>query len=224
MLALQKIIKTDQKDRRNVVLENITFTVNKNEYLAIICDTSVARDALVKILTLIDVNYSGDYIYEDEPLHLKDEDDRKSFRKRHLGFVACNLNLIDELTVQENIQLPFFYSKKVARDLSRIDELLHQFNLVHRRNHYPKDLSNLNKMRVALAQALVLSPDVLIVDHQSNLLSPEECLEFDSLLSSLNNEGLTLIVTTQEEIPNCSFHRKIYLHEGKIVAGIPMKP
>lgn len=220
MLVLQKIIKTEKKGVRNTVLENITFSVNKNEYLAIICDTPEARNALVKILTLIDDDYSGDYVFENEFLNLKNKNDRKDFRRHHLGLVASSVNLIDELTVEENIRLPYFYSKKVNGMAERTAELVDEFNLAHRKNCYSKDLSSLTKMRVALAQALVLAPELLIINHQPNELSPEECLEFDALLSSLNNKGLTLIVVTQEEIPNCSFHRKIHLHGGKIVTGI----
>lgn len=215
MLVLKNIVKKSQGGKAHI-LDGLHLHLLKNEYVEIIYDNKTERDSLLKILAAIDLDYEGQYLLHNTDIKCLTEEERKQFRVKNIGLVIRKINLINELTVQENLELPFIYSDVAPATSRLVDEVLQRFNLTHKRSHYPQNLSPYLRLKTAIAQTLLSQPPVIIVEYDVNTLTSDDHLELTHLLYSLNEEGMSILSFIQEEHSTSLAHRKLFLHKGKI--------
>ena len=213
---LTKIFRTEEVE--TVALDGVCLSVEQGEFVAIMGPSGCGKSTLLNIMGLLDNPTSGSYILDGEEVgHLK-ESQRTSVRKGKIGFVFQSFNLIDELNVEENIELPLKYigvPQKERRE--RVVEILRRLELSHRAKHYPQQLSGGQQQRVAIARAVVMNPKLILADEPTGNLDSKNGLEVMQLLTQLNNEGTTIVMVTHSQRDAGFAQRIINLLEGQIV-------
>ena len=201
-----------------VALDGVCLSVEQGEFVAIMGPSGCGKSTLLNIMGLLDNPTSGSYILDGEEVgHLK-ESQRTSVRKGKIGFVFQSFNLIDELNVEENIELPLKYigvPQKERRE--RVVEILRRLELSHRAKHYPQQLSGGQQQRVAIARAVVMNPKLILADEPTGNLDSKNGLEVMQLLTQLNNEGTTIVMVTHSQRDAGFAQRIINLLDGQIV-------
>ncbi len=200
------------------VLNNISLKINKDEFIALIGPSESGKSSLIKILGLMDHSYDGSYTFEGNSMESGRASDIRKTRREAIGFITDKPNLLDELTVYENIELPLLYLKKShntrKQQIQKISELL---NIDHLKHHLPSELSVLQQHKIALARALVTNPRLLLADDPLKNLSPIESEEIMKILSTVNNEGTTVIVTAKPGQVESYASRIIHIQDGGII-------
>ena len=213
---LSKVFRTEEVE--TTALNNVSLEVKKGEFVAIMGPSGCGKSTLLNIIGLLDNPTDGKYYFDGEEVgHLK-EKQRTQVRKGNIGFVFQSFNLIDELNVYENVELPLIYLKKKAREKKEIvSHILDRMNISHRAKHFPQQLSGGQQQRVAIARAVVASPKLILADEPTGNLDSRNGTEVMNLLTELNQEGTTIIMVTHSQHDASYAHRVINLFDGQIV-------
>ena len=216
---LQKIFKTEEV--ATYALNDVSLEVKKGEFVAIMGPSGCGKSTLLNILGLLDNPTAGTYLLNGTDVsHLK-ERERTRLRKGVIGFVFQSFNLIDELNVYENIELPLLYMKVPARERrERVEAAMKRMDILHRRKHFPAQLSGGQQQRVAIARAVVAGPQLILADEPTGNLDSKNGREVMELLSELHRDGTTIVMVTHSQHDAGYAERIINLFDGQIVASI----
>ena len=213
---ITKIFRTENIE--TTALNGVSLEVKEGEFVAIMGPSGCGKSTLLSILGLLDNPDEGNYYLAGEEVgHLK-ERERTRFRKGRIGFVFQSFNLIDELTVEENVDLQLKYigiPRKQRKE--QVLEILRKVNLSHRAKHYPQQLSGGQQQRVAIARAVVGKPSLILADEPTGNLDSKNGLEVMELHAQLNAEGTTIVMVTHSQHDAAFANRTIYLHDGEVV-------
>ena len=200
-------------------LDDVSFEVEQGEFVAIMGPSGCGKSTLLNILGTLDSPTSGSYFFEGKQVDKMNENQLTALRKGNLGFIFQSFNLIDELTVYENVELPLVYlGMKPAIRKEKVKQVLEKVNLLHRANHFPQQLSGGQQQRVAIARAVVTDCKLLLADEPTGNLDSVNGVEVMELLRELNRQGTTIIIVTHSQRDATYAHRIIRLLDGKIVA------
>ena len=200
-------------------LNEVTLHVEQGEFVAIMGPSGCGKSTLLNILGTLDSPTSGSYYFEGKQVDKMNENQLTALRKNNLGFIFQSFNLIDELTVYENVELPLVYMGiKTAQRKEKVNKVLEKVNLLHRANHYPQQLSGGQQQRVAIARAVVTDCKLLLADEPTGNLDSVNGVEVMELLSELNRQGTTIIIVTHSQRDATYAHRIIRLLDGQIVS------
>ena len=200
-------------------LNEVTLHVEQGEFVAIMGPSGCGKSTLLNILGTLDSPTSGSYFFEGKQVDKMNENQLTALRKNNLGFIFQSFNLIDELTVYENVELPLVYMGiKTAQRKEKVNKVLEKVNLLHRANHYPQQLSGGKQQRVAIARAVVTDCKLLLADEPTGNLDSVNGVEVMELLSELNRQGTTIIIVTHSQRDATYAHRIIRLLDGQIVS------
>lgn len=200
-------------------LNEVTLHVEQGEFVAIMGPSGCGKSTLLNILGTFDSPTSGSYFFEGKQVDKMNENQLTALRKNNLGFIFQSFNLIDELTVYENVELPLVYMGiKTAQRKEKVNKVLEKVNLLHRANHYPQQLSGGQQQRVAIARAVVTDCKLLLADEPTGNLDSVNGVEVMELLSELNRQGTTIIIVTHSQRDATYAHRIIRLLDGQIVS------
>lgn len=215
-INLSKVYRTE--DVETTALNNVNIEIKEGEFVAIMGPSGCGKSTLLNIIGLLDNPTSGQYIVNGEDVSTHSEKQRALVRKSTIGFVFQSFNLIDELTVFENIELPLIYTGISAGERKKlVDEALERMNIVHRKNHYPQQLSGGQQQRVAVARAVVNKPKLILADEPTGNLDSTHGEEVMKLLSGLNTTGTTIVMVTHSNRDASFAHRTIRLLDGKVI-------
>lgn len=216
---LTKIFRTEEVE--TVALNGVSLEVKDGEFVAIMGPSGCGKSTLLNILGLLDNPNEGEYWLGEEEVSRLKEKDRTQYRKGRIGFVFQSFNLIEELTVEENIELQLKYLgvSKTERKQRTLD-ILRKVNLSHRAKHYPQQLSGGQQQRVAIARAVVGNPQLILADEPTGNLDSKNGKEVMELLSQLNNEGSTIVMVTHSQHDATYAKRIINMFDGQIVEQI----
>lgn len=219
---LKKSFRTESIE--TIALNGVSFEVNQGEFLAIMGPSGCGKSTLLNILGLLDNPTSGSYTLLDKEVSQLKEKNRTKFRKGNIGFVFQSFNLIDEINVYENVELPLIYLKvKASERKELVKQILERMNISHRAGHFPQQLSGGQQQRVAIARALVAKPKLILADEPTGNLDSKNGQEVMDMLSELNREGTTIIMVTHSQHDASFAHRVINLFDGEIVDDVKNK-
>jgi len=219
MIVTEGIVKVFQaEDVETVALKNVSLEIEKGDFIAIMGPSGCGKTTLLNILGLIDNPNTGKYFLFDQDVTRLKEKQKTELRKQNIGFVFQNFNLIDELTVHENIELPLIYLgwKKKARK-TRVEEVIEKMNISHRKNLFPIQLSGGQQQRVAVARAVVANPPLILADEPTGNLDSMHGEEVMNLLNDLNKEGTTIIMVSHSQRDASYSRRTMHLFDGQII-------
>lgn len=216
---LTKIFRTEEIE--TTALNNVSFEIKEGEFVAIMGPSGCGKSTLLNILGLLDNPSEGSYqLLGQEVANLK-ERERTKFRKGNLGFVFQSFNLIDELNVFENVELPLKYLNISASERKqRVTAMLKRMNISHRAQHFPQQLSGGQQQRVAIARAVVSNPKLVLADEPTGNLDSKNGKEVMDLLTELNQEGTTIVMVTHSQKDASMAQRTINLFDGRIVGDV----
>ena len=216
---LTRIFRTEEIE--TIALNGVNINVKDGEFVAIMGPSGCGKSTLLNILGLLDTPTEGKYWLGDEEVgHLK-ERERTAYRKGRIGFVFQNFNLIDELTVEENIDLQLKYlGIGKAERKERVLDILRKVKLSHRAKHYPHQLSGGQQQRVAIARAVVSNPKLILADEPTGNLDSKNGKEVMDLLTELNKEGTTIVMVTHSQKDAACAQRIVNLFDGQIVSDV----
>lgn len=213
---LQKIFRTEEIE--TIALNGVSFEIKDGEFVAIMGPSGCGKSTLLNILGLLDNPTAGHYWFGDTEVGSLKERDRTRFRKGNIGFIFQSFNLIDELNVFENVELPLKYLNMGARERKeRVTAMLKRMNISHRAKHFPQQLSGGQQQRVAIARACVCRPKLILADEPTGNLDSKNGREVMSLLTELNAEGTTIVMVTHSPKDAAIAQRTIDLFDGQIV-------
>ena len=203
------------------VLKDITFSVNEGEFITVCGPSGCGKSPVLNILGLLDNPTSGEYYLNGTEVSKYTESQRTNLRKGVIGFVFQSFNLIDELNVYENIELPLLYMGIPASERKqRVEKAMERMAITHRSKHFPQQLSGGQQQRVAIARAVVANPKLILADEPTGNLDSKNGTEVMNLLTELNREGTTIIMVTHSQHDASFAHRTIHLFDGSIVASV----
>lgn len=213
---LEKIYRTEEVE--TVALNKISFEIRSGEFVAIMGPSGCGKSTLLNIIGLLDDLDNGSFIFNDTDVSKFNERKRAEMRKHNIGFVFQSFNLIDELTVFENVELPLIYTGVSSLERKKIvDDVLDKIQIAHRRNHYPQQLSGGQQQRVAVARAVVNKPKLILADEPTGNLDSRNGNDVMQLLTDLNEQGTTIVMVTHSEHDARYTHRVINMLDGQIV-------
>jgi putative ABC transport system ATP-binding protein len=213
---LEKVYRTE--DIETVALNKLSFEVKQGEFVAIMGPSGCGKSTLLNILGLLDDPDGGSFVFNGQEIAHYSESKRAELRKRNIGFVFQSFNLIDELTVFENVELPLIYlGMKTSERKDKVEDVLKKMQVMHRRNHFPQQLSGGQQQRVAVARAVVNNPKLILADEPTGNLDSSNGNEVMQLLTELNDQGTTIIMVTHSEHDARYSHRIIRLLDGQLV-------
>ena len=199
-------------------LSGVDFSVEDGEFVAIMGPSGCGKSTLLNILGMLDSPSGGEYFFAGENVAMYNEKKRSHLRKQKIGFIFQNFNLIDELTVFENVELPLLYLKQSQKERKeKVMQVLEQLEMVHRRNHFPLQLSGGQQQRVAISRAVVANPSLILADEPTGNLDSSKGEDVMNLLTALNDKGTTIIMVTHSQRDAEFSNRIINLFDGKIV-------
>ncbi|MDX5347010.1 MAG: ABC transporter ATP-binding protein [Hymenobacteraceae bacterium] len=220
---LQKKYTTDEVE--TTALNNVSFEIGKGEFVAIMGPSGCGKSTLLNIIGLLDNPSGGEFYFLDKEVSRYSERQRADMRKENIGFVFQSFNLIDELSVYENIELPLIYLKLPSSEIKqRVEAVMEQMQISHRRNHFPQQLSGGQQQRVAIARAVISRPKLILADEPTGNLDSAHGLEVMNLLTELNEAGTTIVMVTHSPRDAEYAHRIIRLFDGQIVTENVNKP
>lgn len=218
-IGLSKIFRTESV--QTTALNEVSLEINQGEFVAIMGPSGCGKSTLLNMIGLLDSPTSGELWFLDQEVSHYSENDRTDLRNGNLGFVFQSFNLIDELNVYENVELPLTYLNIKASERRRmVDNILHRMNISHRAKHFPQQLSGGQQQRVAIARAVVTNPKLILADEPTGNLDSKNGAEVMNLLTELNREGTTIIMVTHSQHDASFAHRTIHLFDGSIVASV----
>ncbi|MDK2977935.1 MAG: putative transport system ATP-binding protein [Bacteroidales bacterium] len=213
---LVKIFRTDEIE--TTALNKVGLEVKKGEFVAVMGPSGCGKSTLLNIIGLLDNPTSGELWFDGIEVSGFKERQRTELRKSNIGFVFQSFNLIDELTVYENIELPLLYLKVSAKERKeKVDAVLERMKIGHRRKHFPQQLSGGQQQRVAIARAVVANPKLILADEPTGNLDSANGEKVMKLLTELNKEGTTIVMVTHSPSDAEYAHRIVQLFDGHIV-------
>ena len=218
---LQKIFHTE--DMETWALNDVNLSVKPGEFIAIMGPSGCGKSTLLNILGLLDTPTRGSYLLNGVEVSRMKENERVDVRKGVIGFVFQSFNLIDELTVEENIELPLIYlglDKEERRE--RVHKVMERMGIAHRSGHYPSQLSGGQQQRAAIARAVVANPKLILADEPTGNLDSKNGKEVMTLLSELHKEGATIVMVTHSQHDAQYANRIVKLFDGNIVSEFDM--
>ena len=219
MIKVEKLSKSFRTEEvETIALNNVSFKVADGEFVAIMGPSGCGKSTLLNILGLLDNPTGGQYFLDGREVSGLQEKDRTDVRKGEIGFVFQSFNLIDELNVEENIELPLTYLNiPKAERRQKVQAIMRRMAISHRAKHFPHQLSGGQQQRVAIARALASGPEIIYFDEPTGNLDSKNGAEVMHLLTELNQEGTTIVMVTHSEHDASIAHRTIRLFDGQIV-------
>lgn len=216
---LTKVFRTEEIE--TTALNGVSFEIKDGEFVSIMGPSGCGKSTLLNILGLLDNPTSGSYELLGTEVSKLKEKERTKFRKGNIGFVFQSFNLIDELNVYENIELPLRYLNISASERKkRVTDMMKRMNISHRASHFPQQLSGGQQQRVAIARAVVINPKLILADEPTGNLDSKNGKEVMDLLSELNQEGTTIVMVTHSPKDAAVAQRTIDLFDGQIVSDV----
>jgi putative ABC transport system ATP-binding protein len=213
---LEKFYSTDEV--RTIALNKLSFSVKEGEFVAIMGPSGCGKSTLLNILGLLDNSDGGDFEFNGIEVTDYNERKRANLRKHNIGFIFQSFNLIDELTVYENVELPLIYTGvKPDERKKRVEDVLEKMQIMHRKKHFPQQLSGGQQQRVAVARAVVNNPKLILADEPTGNLDSSNGNEVMDLLTELNESGTTIVMVTHSEHDAKYSHRIIRMLDGQKV-------
>ncbi|GAB3290546.1 ABC transporter ATP-binding protein [Hymenobacter humi] len=213
---LEKIYRTEEVQTK--ALNDVSMAVSEGEFVAIMGPSGCGKSTLLNILGLLDEPDAGSFTFAGTEVAHAPERRRAELRKKHIGFVFQSFNLIDELTVAENVELPLIYlGVGAAERKDKVNKVLEKMQIMHRRNHFPQQLSGGQQQRVAVARAVVNGPRLILADEPTGNLDSSNGNEVMELLTELNEAGTTIVMVTHSEHDARYAHRVVRLLDGQVV-------
>ena len=213
---LKKLYTTEEVE--TTALDNVNMAVQEGEFVAIMGPSGCGKSTLLNLLGLLDNPTAGEYHLLDQEVSKYSERQRANLRKANIGFVFQSFNLIDELTVYENVELPLLYlGMPTSTRKQRVKEVLEQIQIEHRKNHFPQQLSGGQQQRVAVARAVVGKPRLILADEPTGNLDSRHGEEVMRQLAELNEAGTTIVMVTHSPAYAEYAHRTVHLFDGHIV-------
>jgi putative ABC transport system ATP-binding protein len=214
---LVKIFRTEEVE--TTALNNVSLHIDKGEFVAIMGPSGCGKSTLLNIIGLLDNPTTGEYFFDNIEVSKLKENKRTHIRKGRIGFVFQSFNLIDELNVYENVELPLLYLKMSGYERrTSVNRVLDRLNITHRSKHFPQQLSGGQQQRVAIARAVVANPLIILADEPTGNLDSSNGEDVMELLSKMNNEGTTIIMVTHSAAEAEKAHKIIHLFDGHIVS------
>ncbi len=215
-LELQKVYRTEEVE--TTALNKVNLTIESGEFVAIMGPSGCGKSTLLNVLGLLDSPSGGEYHFLEHEVSKYNERQRANLRKQNIGFVFQSFNLIDELTVYENVELPLLYQGISAADRKkRVNVILEKMQIMHRKSHFPQQLSGGQQQRVAVARAVVGEPKIILADEPTGNLDSAHGDEVMSMLSDLHKEGTTILMVTHSPAYADYAERVIHLFDGHVV-------
>lgn len=216
---LTKKFRTSEVE--TIAVNNLDFEVEEGQFVAIMGPSGCGKTTLLNVLGLLDTPTSGKYILNGKDVTTLGECDRTYLRRGKIGFIFQSFNLIDELTVQENIELPLTYLKiKSEERKQRVLEIMRRMEISHRAKHFPHQLSGGQQQRVAIARAVVSNPDLILADEPTGNLDSKNGVEVMNILTELNKAGTTVVMVTHNQRDAGYAHRVIDMLDGEIISTV----
>jgi putative ABC transport system ATP-binding protein len=213
---LTKVFRTDEVE--TTALNKVNLDVHKGEFVAIMGPSGCGKSTLLNIVGLLDNPTSGELYFDGNEVSKYRERQRTSLRRGNIGFVFQSFNLIDELTVYENVELPLLYLKVSGSERKKmVNEVLDRMKISHRKKHFPQQLSGGQQQRVAISRAVVTNPKLILADEPTGNLDSANGEEVMNLLSELNKDGTTIVMVTHSPSDAEKAHRIVQLFDGHIV-------
>jgi putative ABC transport system ATP-binding protein len=213
---LEKIYRTDEVE--TMALNKLSFSVKDGEFVAVMGPSGCGKSTLLNIAGLLDDPDGGSFLFNGIEVAHFNERKRAELRKRNIGFVFQSFNLIDELNVFENVELPLIYlDVKASVRKKRVEVILDKMQIMHRRNHFPQQLSGGQQQRVAVARAVMNNPKLILADEPTGNLDSTNGNEVMQLLADLNEQGTTIVMVTHSEHDARYSHRIIRMLDGQTV-------
>lgn len=213
---LEKVYRTEEVETK--ALNKVSFVINEGEFVAIMGPSGCGKSTLLNILGLLDQPDGGSFEFMGQEIAGFSERQRANLRKKNIGFVFQSFNLIDELTVFENVELPLIYlGVGTAERKQKVEAVLEKMQIMHRRNHFPQQLSGGQQQRVAVARAVIQKPRLILADEPTGNLDSTNGNEVMELLTDLNENGTTVIMVTHSEHDARYAHRILRLLDGEVV-------
>lgn len=218
---LQKVFRTDEVE--TWALNNVNIEIQEGEFVAIMGPSGCGKSTLLNILGLLDNPTGGEYRLNGEDVSTYTEAQRTALRKGVIGFVFQSFNLIDELNVYENIELPLLYMGVLASERKRrVEDAMNRMAIAHRVKHFPQQLSGGQQQRVAIARAVVTNPKLILADEPTGNLDSKNGKEVMDLLTELNKEGTTIVMVTHSQHDAGYADRVINLFDGQVVTDVTL--
>lgn len=216
IINLTKIFRTESV--QTTALNEVSLEISQGEFVAIMGPSGCGKSTLLNMIGLLDNPTSGELWFMDQEVSRYSENDRTDLRNGNLGFVFQSFNLIDELTVFENVELPLLYAGVSTRErVKRVNEALERMQIAHRTEHYPQQLSGGQQQRVAIARAIVTNPRIILADEPTGNLDSTNGNEVMNLLKELNHDGATVVMVTHSEENVREAERIIRMMDGYIL-------
>ena len=213
---LKKIYRTEEVE--TTALNNINIEIHPGEYVAIMGPSGCGKSTLLNVVGMLDNPSDGEYFFLDHEVSKYSERQRANLRKQNIGFVFQSFNLIDELTVFENVELPLLYLKVPSSERKKkVNEVLEQMEIMSRKNHFPQQLSGGQQQRVAVARAVVARPKVILADEPTGNLDSSHGDEVMKMLTDLNEAGTTIVMVTHSPTYADYARRIVHLFDGHVV-------
>lgn len=219
MLQLKNINKVYRTEEiETIALNNFSMSVGEGEFVAIMGPSGCGKSTLLNIIGLLDDVDDGSFKFNGEEVAGYNESKRAGLRKKNIGFVFQSFNLIDELTVFENVELPLIYNNiKAAERKEMVESTLEKMQIMHRRNHYPQQLSGGQQQRVAVARAVVNNPKLILADEPTGNLDSQNGDEVMDMLTKLHGQGATIVMVTHSEYDAKFADRIVRMLDGQVV-------
>lgn len=215
--GLKKVYTTE--DVETTALNSVNLEINQGEFVAIMGPSGCGKSTLLNVLGLLDNPTTGEYHFLDQEVSTYSERQRANLRKANIGFVFQSFNLIDELTVFENVELPLLYQKVSGRERkARVLDVLDQMAIAHRKDHFPQQLSGGQQQRVAVARAIVGQPKLILADEPTGNLDSIHGDEVMKILAGLHEDGATIVIVTHAPQYADYGSRLIHLLDGHVVS------
>lgn len=213
---LTKVFRTEEIETS--ALNNVSLHIQKGEFVAVMGPSGCGKSTLLNIVGLLDNPTGGEFYFDGQEVGGFKERHRTQLRKGNIGFVFQSFNLIDELNVFENVELPLIYLKLKSRERrDMVEKVLERMKISHRRKHFPQQLSGGQQQRVAIARAVVANPKLILADEPTGNLDSKNGLEVMNLLTELNREGTTIVMVTHSLHDSGFAHRIINLFDGEVI-------
>jgi len=219
MIKIKDLVKIYRMEEiETVALNKMNLEVNESEFVAVMGPSGCGKSTLLNILGMLDEPTSGSFEFTGIEVSKFNENKRSDLRKANIGFVFQSFNLIDELTVFENVELPLVYNNIKSGDRKRmVEEALEQVQMMHRRNHFPSQLSGGQQQRAAVARAVVNNPKLILADEPTGNLDSKNGADVMDMLTSLNDKGTTIVMVTHSEHDSRYAHRIVHMLDGETV-------
>jgi putative ABC transport system ATP-binding protein len=214
--SLKKLYTTDEVE--TTALNNVNIEIGEGEFVAIMGPSGCGKSTLLNILGLLDNPSDGEYHFIGHEVSKFSERERANLRKANIGFVFQSFNLIDELTVFENVELPLLYLGMSSSEREKmVNEVLEKMQIMHRKDHFPQQLSGGQQQRVAVSRAVVAKPKLILADEPTGNLDSKNSEEVMDILTKLNEAGTTIVMVTHSPHDAEYSHRIIHLFDGQVV-------